>query len=97
MEKKLISIIMNPSAIITIITGILLYCINIDVYNNFYWIYIKILCVLLILIFHIYLEKTRKKLFSGIFKHSQKYYAFINEIPTILMVIILYMAVVKPF
>ena len=96
MERRLLRIIMNPSMIIVYVFGI----INAHIYGFValgVWFHIKMLCVLILTIFHGLLAKWRKDFINGKNKHSARFYKIINEIPTVLMIIAVIMVVVKPF
>ena len=95
MEKRLIKIIAIPAMILTLLFGsILLNIQNEFLYENYF--VIKLLFVLLLIIFQaylifVYLAFKRKKN-----KRSGKFYKLINEIPTIFMIIIILLVVLKP-
>jgi putative membrane protein len=92
MEKKLLKIIMNPAMIATFIFGFwLIFMIGFQK-----WLHLKILLVLILAGFHGFLAKCRKDFEKSQNKHSEKFYRIINEIPTLLMVAIVFLAVLKP-
>ena len=96
MEQKLLRIIMNPAMIVTYISGgVIAYIYGLAALGG--WFHIKLTCVILMSIFHAMLAKYRKNFINGNNKHSAKFYRWINEVPTILMIIIVIMVVVKPF
>lgn len=98
MERKLLKLIMNPAMILTWIFGLLLVSIpNIIDFKTDIWFHVKFLAVIIMTIYHIYLGKQRKNFISGQGIKSHKFYRYINEIPTILMIIIVVMVVVRPF
>lgn len=95
MEEKLIKYIMNPSLIFTWIFGMSLVIVQ-EEYNSL-WVNLKFLCVLLMSIFHIYCIRINKKFKNETNTKNNRYYRIINEIPTILFLIIIYLVVFKPF
>ncbi|MDI2112734.1 protoporphyrinogen oxidase HemJ [Commensalibacter nepenthis] len=97
MERKLQRVIINPAMICTFIFGILLACIPgvVDFHSG--WWSIKIISVILLFGFHGACSRWRKQFFKNQNKHSEKFYRYMNEIPTILMIIIVIMVIVKPF
>ena len=95
MEVRLIKIIAIPAMILTFVFGfILIFDVSDLIYENYFL--IKLLSVILLTIFQFYLIfvylnfKARKN------KKSGKFYKIINEIPTILMIIIILLVVLKP-
>ena len=95
MERRLIKIIAVPAMILTILLGIILLIQETDlVYENYFR--IKLASVLLLTIYQIYLILIYKKFKVGNNKRSDKFYRAINEIPTILMIIIILLVVLKP-
>lgn len=96
MEAKLIKIIMNPAAISTFITGIALARIKYGGQSGNHWLTIKGAAAVLLAIFHIYLIKIQKIFLEGKNTKEHKFYRIINEIPSILLIIIVWMVVYKP-
>jgi putative membrane protein len=94
MEKRLLRFIMNPAMIIVFILGFLLAN---DIGFDFIWLHIKITLVLILAGFHGFLAKCRKDFANNQNKHSQKFYRIINEVPTVLMILIISLAILKPF
>ncbi|WP_271828415.1 protoporphyrinogen oxidase HemJ [Commensalibacter communis] len=97
MEHKLQRVIINPAMIFTLLFGILLVCVPGIVDFHSIWWPVKFISVLLLLGFHGACSRWRKQFFKDQNKHSEKFYRYMNEIPTILMIIIVIMVVVKPF
>ena len=95
MEEKLIKYIMNPSLIFTWIFGLSLVIVQ-EEYNSL-WINLKFLCVLFMSIFHIYCIQINKNFKKETNIRNSRYYRFINEIPTILFLAIVFLVVFKPF
>ena len=94
MEKKLFLFIMNPSMIITWIIGIGL--IHISEYSNSNWLILKIFLVFLMSSFHMYCARIRKQFASKLNTRNEKFYRLINEIPTILLILIVFVVIFKP-
>ncbi len=96
MELKLLRYIMNPAMIITLVLGLILA----EIYGMKamgIWFHIKILCVILLCAFHGFLARWRKDFANGNNKHSERFYRIVNEVPAVLLVIIVIMVIVKPF
>ncbi len=95
MEKKLIYYIMNPSLVLTWIFGLSL---TLNIYEHgALWLNLKFLCVLLMSIFHIYCIRVKKSFEMKTNNKKSNYFRIINEIPTILFLIIIFLVVFKPF
>ena len=96
MEARLLRIIMNPSMVSSIFFGSL----NAYIYGFSalgYWFHLKMLFVVMLAAYHGFLSKCRKKFTKGENKYSEKFYRVINEIPSALMVFIVFLVVLKPF
>ena len=95
MEQKLLKIIMNPAMILTYILGfILLYENSYLIYEN-YFLY-KLLLVFFLSLFHFYLTILYKDFKKGYRYKKTNFYKKINEIPTIIMISIILLIIVKP-
>ena len=95
MEVRLIKIIALPAMISTTFFGIVLLYINHYIIYESYFI-IKLFLVLILIIYQIYLISVYRKFKVRENFRSGKFYKFINEIPTILMIIIILLVVLKP-
>lgn len=97
MERKLIMAIMNPSALLAIVLGAIMLLSDWDFYQNSLWMYIKLLMVALLVIFHSFCIYFARQLANGNNKHGDKFFRIFNELPVPLLVVIVIMAVVRPF
>ncbi len=95
MEKRLINIIAIPATILTFLFGNMLLYIHSELLHENYFI-LKLLSVLFLIIYQVYLIFVYLSFKKRINKRSAKFYRFINEIPTILMIIIILLVVLKP-
>lgn len=97
MERRLLRIIINPAMIATFLFGGALALTPgvIDMSDG--WFHVKLTAVLLMAGFHGYLSRCRKAFAADRNTKSSSFYRKINEIPTILMIIIVIMVVVRPF
>lgn len=93
MEYKLLKFIMNPAMIATWVFGLGL----IHYAGTAEWLHAKITLVVILSAFHMYLGVVRKKLINEPSKFSSKYFRFINEVPTVILILIVILVVVKPF
>ena len=93
MEKKLIKIIMTPAMLATWLLGFILIIINNSIE---FWILIKIFFVILMSACHGFFIKCYKGFYNKRNKYSDKFFRIINEIPTFLLIIIVFLVVFKP-
>ena len=96
MEKRLMKIIMNPAMIITWLSGLsVLWILG---FNNIFslWLSIKFLFVIVLSGYHGFLSKCLKDFEFDRNKRSSKFFRVINEIPTIILIIIVFLAIFKP-
>ena len=96
MEKKLYNYIMMPAMILSWTFGVLLiHSLGFSVLMEL-WMQIKILSVLILTHYHFYLNKHLKLFALNTNKKSSKFFRIINEIPTILLIVIVFVVVFKP-
>ena len=96
MEKRLFFYIMRPAMIFTWIFGLILIYLNgIEIFSQL-WIQIKIALVVLLSVYNDYLGKCVKILKLGKNKKSARFYRIINEIPTVLLIFIVFVVIFKP-
>ena len=97
MEYRLQKFIMNPAMLFTIIFGVFLLKTNGIINWTEKWIYFKLLGVFLLLVVHNLLGRYRKDFFLNKNKHSGRFYKILNEVPTILLIVIILLVYLKPF
>ena len=95
MERRLLKAIMNPAMIASFVFGIWMIVLAPGLLYE-PWMHVKILCVLLMAGCHGAFSKMRRKLENDEQPRWPRVYRIWNEVPTVLMVIIVFMAVVKP-
>ena len=96
MERKLFNYIMMPAMILTWVFGIsLIHSLSFSIFSEL-WMQIKIVLVLLITLYHFYLGKCVRLFLVDRNNKSSKFYRFINEVPTVLLIIIIFVVVFKP-
>jgi len=96
MERRLFIYIMNPAMIVSWIFGILLiHTIGIDNFGSF-WLQLKLCFVIILTIYHFFLFQCLRKFAENSNSFSSKFYRIINEIPTILLILIILIVVFKP-
>jgi len=95
-EYKLYTYIGVPAMWATIISGGVMLYLNPGIFQSGTWMYIKLLVLAFLIAYSFSLEAIRKKLIEDPEYKSGKYFRFYNEVPTLLMIIIVIMVVVKP-
>ena len=96
MEKRLLKVIMNPAMIASLVFGLWLLVLEPTLFKHG-WFLIKIIAVALLFFCHIQFAIMRRHLETGISNKSEGYYRIWNEVPTVLMIIIVIMVIVQPF
>jgi putative membrane protein len=97
MEYKLYKYIGVPAFWGTILTGVGMIAMNPDIFKTGGWIHLKLTAALLLILYFFHLSVIRKRLEKDICEKSGKFFRMYNEIPTVLMIVIVIMAVAKPF
>ena len=96
MEKKLYFYIMTPAMIVTWFFGlILISSLGFEVFSTT-WIKLKLLLVILLTLYHFYLSKLLSNFKLDQNTKSSKFFRIINEVPTILLILIVFIVVFKP-
>ena len=96
MERKLYNYIMMPAMISTYIFGlILIHSVGFSVFSEL-WMQIKIILVVLLTYYHFYLGKCLRLFLINQNTKSSKFYRIMNEVPTVLLIFIIFLAVFKP-
>ena len=96
MERKLYFYIMRPAMVATWLFGIILiYIKGFEVLSEL-WLHIKLGLVILLTIYHEYLGICLRSLKEENNKKTSKFFRIINEVPTIILIIIIFVVVFKP-
>jgi putative membrane protein len=95
MERRLLRGIMNPSMIVAWALGLAL-MLNIEAWEGG-WFHAKMLMLVVLTVLHMVAARWRKAFAADANTHSERFYRIMNEVPAVLMVGIVIMAVVKPF
>tara|TARA_Y100000768_G_C23843275_1_gene617210 strand:+ start:218 stop:652 length:435 start_codon:yes stop_codon:yes gene_type:complete len=96
MEKRLYFYIMNPAMILSWIFGLLLIHAQGIISLNLLWMKIKIGLVIILTAYHFYLLAILKDFQIDNNTKSSKFFRIINEVPTLLLIIIIFVVVFKP-
>jgi len=96
MERKLYNYIMMPAMLLSWIFGVLLiHSLGINVFSEL-WMQIKLLLVIVLTFYHFYLGKCVKLFSNNQNSNSSRFYRIINEVPTVLLILIVFFVVFKP-
>ena len=96
MEKKLFFYIMTPAMILSWVFGlILIHEIGFDKLGQT-WMILKLIFVTLLTFYHFYLGRILRQFKEDLNTHTDKFYRLINEIPTLLLILIIFVVIFKP-
>ena len=97
MERRLLKFIMTPALICAWLFGLLMVAANSEILMQSGWFHAKFLLVFIMSGIHGVFSKWLKNFAADVNEKSAKFYKIWNEVPTELMIIIVILAVVKPF
>ena len=96
MERKLYFYIMTPAMALSWLFGLLLiHSIGFQQLGQT-WMLLKLLFVIILTLYHFYLGMLLRQFNTGNNRHTHKFYRYINEIPTILLILIIFVVIFKP-
>jgi len=95
MERRLLNFIMVPAMMTTWVVGILLLVQG--QWLGAGWFQVKFVAVLAMTILHGLFSRWVNEFHSDQNRHTQKFFRIINEVPTVLLIVIVVLATVKPF
>ena len=96
MEMKLLRVIMNPAMIVSWVAGLLLIAMG-GLDFGAVWGWAKLLSVVAMTAAHMWLAARRKEFAAGTNTRSGRTYRLMNEVPTVLMLVIVVAVIVRPF
>ena len=96
MEKRLYNYIMRPAMLFSWIFGIVLIYLNgLGVLTGL-WMQIKLVLVIILSGYHEYLGKCMMNLRNNTNNKTSKFYRYLNEVPTLLLILIVFIVIIKP-
>lgn len=95
MERRLLRVIMDPAMIIVWLTGPALVW-RYQMWAD-HWLWAKFLCVCVLSWYHHQLVDWVKDFAEDRNQHDARFYRIANEVPTVLMIAIVVLVIVKPF
>lgn len=96
MAHKLLNYITTPSAVLTWAFGLILLIQNPYLFESG-WIHVKLTLVLALTVYHGFLYRYNAQIQSGTVQKSGKFFRLFNEIPTLVLLLVVFLAVLKPF
>jgi protoporphyrinogen IX oxidase len=96
MESKLYRLIMTPAMIVAWICGLSMIGLNPALLGSG-WLHVKLLFVLGLTVIHFLMNSWRQDFTRDANRHSQKFFRIANELPTLAMLVIVVMVIVRPF
>jgi putative membrane protein len=97
MERRLARAIMLPAAVVAWLVGLLTAWFGGILWPMPLWFAVKFSAVVILSLFHGLLERHRREFAHDVRLHNDRYFRFINEVPTLLLVVIVVMVIVRPF
>ena len=96
MERKLYNYIMMPAMLLSWLFGVLLvYSLGFDIFKEL-WMQIKIVSVLILTHYHFILGRYLQDFATDSNRKSSRFYRIINEVPTIILIVVVFVVVFKP-
>ncbi len=98
MERRLLKAIMTPAMLVSWALGLwLAFGVGVIDWSSDFWFYAKLVCVLALSAFHSALAKWQKEFEADANNRPARFYRIANEVPTLLMVVIVLLVIVRPF
>jgi putative membrane protein len=97
MEQKLYRIIMRPAMLIALVFGLWIMALGWEGFSASGWLWLKLAGVIVLLGYHHYCGRLIGAFADDRNPHSERFYRFFNELPALLLIVILILVVVKPF
>ena len=96
MERKLFNYIMTPAMILSWLFGlVLISTIGFEVLSS-KWLQLKLILVILLTFYHFYLGAILVDFKNDINKKTSKFYRCLNEVPTIILILVVFIVIFKP-
>lgn len=97
MERRLYFGILLPSSLLTLVFGVLMSSLAWDVYVTEVWYWMKVTLVILLFGYQGMCSRFRKQFANNQNSRTHTFYRWFNEVPTLFLVLILILVIVKPF
>lgn len=98
MERRLMAAIMTPAMLASWALGLgLIAVLGLEVFRDGYWLTVKVALVIGLTGAHLLMIRHLRDFARDRNRHSQRYFRILNEVPTVLMIAIVIMVIVRPF
>jgi len=97
MQRKLYRGIMTPSLVAVVVLGVWLISYNPDYYLQATWLQVKLALVAILIAYHFYCGHLLKQFRDDTNTRGHVFYRFFNEVPVLLLIAVVILAVVRPF
>ena len=97
MEAKLYRIIMRPAMIVAVVFGLVTLALGWSAFAASGWLWLKLAAVVALLGYHHYCGRLIRDFAAGETPHSERFLRIFNEVPALLLILIVVLVVVKPF
>jgi putative membrane protein len=98
MERRLMAAIMTPAMLVSWALGLgLIAVLGLEVFRDAYWLWVKFALVILLTATHLLMIRHLRDFAGDRNRHSQRYFRILNEVPTVLMIAIVILVIVRPF
>lgn len=97
MENKLYRIIMRPAMLVAVVFGLWTLVLGWSAFAASGWLWLKLAGVVALLGYHHYCGRLIRHFATGQMPHSERFLRIFNEVPALLLVLIVILVVVKPF
>lgn len=98
MERRLLKAIMTPAMLMSWAAGLVLATsFGMIDWPGDHWFHVKLVLVIAMSVYHLVLARWRKDFEADANKRSARFYRFMNEVPTLLMIGIVVMVTIRPF
>lgn len=97
MERRLLRVIMNPAMVSTYLFGITMLFLPDVVDWSRGWIYVKLAFVVVLTVLHHVFSLWRKRFARNENRHTARFFKAVNEVPTVAMITIVILVIVRPF
>jgi putative membrane protein len=94
MERKLYRGIMTPAMVLTLATGLWMW---LGYGFSGGWLHAKVALVVLLVVYHFWMNALRNAFAREENRHTHVFYRWVNEVPTVILVAVVILVVVKPF
>lgn len=97
MEWRLFWYITTPAALLTGFFGWGMIFTNYEYFADLNWLHVKLALVLILSVYHLYLGHLLFLFRKNKNRYSERFYRYLNEVPTVFLILIILLAVLKPF